>query len=241
MSSSAPGRPFQSLGGKLALGVIALLVVAAVIVAISFATRGSDPTPSPSASSTAGPVSDPDDASTCGLEGFETENSLEAAPVAEWELVGTVAAPLAPEGAGPGRVGADGFRSCYAHTAEGALFAAVSYFAVASDVRLLPRVPDLLEEGLGKDAAIANAADNPSPSSSRLQVAGFKINSYDENEAVVDVAWNVTSEGGALVSFPTVLHWQDGDWKVVVTDDGQFPYAAAALPNLAGYIPWAGV
>lgn len=239
MSTADSPSPFRSRGFVVAAIVVGAIVLAAIVVLVTSLARGgnnADPTPAPTTSSSADPsAADP---SVCGLEGFEERSSLTAAPNNEWELVGTVAAPTDPA-VGPGTVD-NGFRSCYAHTAEGALFAAVTYVALASDSRNIPRLPELVEPGPGRDAALA-AGGGPTSSSTRVQVAGFKMNSYSAGEAVVDIAWSVTSSGSALVSMPVVLHWVDGDWKIVLDDNGQPPFAASPLQNLGGYVAWAGV
>ena len=242
MTNTETKNPFRGRGFIAAAIVVGVIVLAAIVVLVSSLTgRGDDPVATPSDSPTAIPTSSAADESICGLEGFETEDTLSGAPKNEWELVGTVAAPTEPDETGPG-VTENGFRSCYSHTAQGALYATVNWFALSSDARNIPKLPELVEPGPGRDAAIAAAGSaTATPSETRLQVAGFKINSYDGQEAVVDVAWSVTSEGGALVSLPTVLHWVDGDWKIVLTDAGTFPYASAPLENLGGYTPWAGV
>lgn len=241
MSTADSQSPFRSRGFVVAAIVVGAIVLAAIVVLVTSLLGGgendADPTPAPTTSTSADPGSA--DPSVCGLEGFEGTSSLTTAPENEWELVGTVAAPTDANGAGPGTID-DGFRSCYAHTAEGALFAAVNYVALASDSRNVPRLPELVEPGPGRDAALA-AGGGGGSSSTRVQVAGFKINSYSADEAVVDIAWNVTSSGSALVSMPVVLHWVDGDWKIVLDDNGQPPFAASPLENLGGYIPWAGV
>ena len=241
MSTADSQSPFRSRGFIVAAIVVGAIVLAAIVVLVTSLLGGgdnhADPTPAPTTSMSADPGSA--DPSVCGLEGFEETNSLTTAPGNEWELVGTVAAPTDAKGTGPGTID-DGFRSCYAHTAEGALFAAVNYVALASDSRNVPRLPELVEPGPGRDAALA-AGGSGGSSSTRLQVAGFQINSYSAEEAVVDIAWNVTSSGSALVSMPVVLHWVDGDWKIVLDDNGQPPFAASPLENLGGYIPWAGV
>ncbi|ANP74867.1 hypothetical protein [Cryobacterium arcticum] len=242
MSSAEPKSPFRSRGFIAAAIVIGVIVLAAIVVLVGGLFRDDNDTASaPTATTTATPTVDEADVSICGLPGHDTENTLTAAPTNEWELVGTVAAPTDPNGAGPGVVD-DGIRSCYSHTAKGALFAVVNYFALASDARNSSALFDLVEPGKGRDAAIAAQAAEPITSAgTRLQVAGFRINSYDGQEAVVDVAWSVTSQGGALVSFPMVMHWAEGDWKIVLTDEGTFPYTSSALTNLGGYLPWAGV
>lgn len=193
----------------------------------------------PSAVAASGSVASGDDKSVCGLKGFETKSSLTAAPDNKWELVGTVAAPTDPK-VGPGVVDKDGVRTCFAHTAEGALFAAVNYVALGSDARTQPHLLDLIEPGPGR-AALEAAGTDTSQSNSRVQVAGFKVNSYSAHEAVLDIVYTVTSSSNQLVSFPMVMHWVAGDWKVSVTDKGQPPFAAAPLQSLGGYFAWAGV
>lgn len=236
-NSTQPSNPFASRGFIAAAIVIGVILLAGVIVLVTTLTAPHDPVAQPT-SSPSGPVASGDDKSVCGLDGFETASSLTAAPDTKWELVGTVATPTDPKGAGPGRDDA-GLRTCYAHTAEGALFAAVGYLAVGSDARNVPRLYELLADGPVRDELQAT----PSPgdaSSDRLQVAGFKINAYSASEATVDVAWQVTSSGSQLVSFPTVLRWEHGDWKVVIDKNGP-PFAPSPLTSLGGYTPWAGV
>ena len=233
--STQPGRPFTSRGFIAAAIVIGVTLLAAVIVLVTSLTAPHSPVAKPT-SSPSGPVASGDNKSVCGLPGFETESSLTAAPDTKWELVGTVAAPTAPK-VGPGKVDSDGFRTCFAHTGEGALFAAINYIAVSSDARNTPRLYELLADGPVHDQLQAT----PSPgeaSSSRLQVAGFKVNAYSASEATVDVAWQVTSSGSQLVSFPTVLRWEHGDWKVVIDKNGP-PFAPSPLQSLGGYTPWA--
>lgn len=234
--NTQPSSPFTSRGFIAAAIIIGVIVLAAVIVVVTSLT-----TPKPAAQPTAtpsGPVADGSDKSICGLPGFETESSLTTAPSTKWELVGTIAAPADPKAVGPG-ANNGGLRSCYAHTAAGALFAAVSYIAVGSDARNVPRLYELLADGHVRDQLQATPSSGD-PSSDRLQVAGFKVNSYTASEATIDVAWQVTSAGSALVSFPTVLRWEHGDWKVVIDQNGP-PFAPSPLTSLGGYIPWAGV
>lgn len=229
-------KPFLRRTTAIGAGV----VVAVIVVLGLFALIANllSPHPSPTSNPTNGPGPSAGDESVCGLEGFEATSSLEAAPEVRWELVGTVAAPTDPD-VGPGVVD-DGFRSCYAHTAEGALFAAVNYVAMGSDPRLQPLLWQLLEEGPFKDQAEADAGTStPTPSSSRLQVAGFTVLSYSADKAVVDVAFQVTAPATGLMSVPIEFVWQDGDWRIATTDTG-LPYAPAQIENLGGYIPWSG-
>ncbi|MFL2002061.1 hypothetical protein [Microbacterium sp. A1-JK] len=242
MSNAESGGPFRRRGFIIAAIVVgAILLLGVIAIVASLLTNRDDDEPGPTSAPTTSSSTDPADAdlSICGLEDFEETSSLDGPPSNEWELVGTIAAPVDTRGAGPGVIDANGFRSCYARTAEGALFAAVGYVAVGSDARNVPRLYELLAAGPVRDELEASPAPGDA-SATRLQVAGFKINSYTADEATVDVAWQVTSEGSALVSLPTVLTWEDGDWKVVIGENGP-PFAPSPLENLGGYTPWAGV
>ncbi|PVW03023.1 hypothetical protein DEA06_14785 [Microbacterium sp. Gd 4-13] len=238
--SAGPFRRRRFVIAAIAVGAIVLLGAVAIIA--SLLAGGNDeeaePTPTTSVSSSTD-ASDPDP-SVCGLDGYEEGSSLDAPPTNEWELVGTVAAPLSDD-AGPGVVENNGFRNCYAHTAEGALFAAVNYTAVGTDATLAPQLPGLVATGPGRDALatqIAAAGGAPSTNAQRAQVTGYKIASYSGDSATIDLALDYSTTG--LVSLPLRLEWEGGDWKMILTDSGKPPLAPSQLENLGGYTPWGG-
>ena len=179
-------------------------------------------------------------ASTCGLAGYAATGTVDQAPDVAWKTVGVVAVPVDPHGAGPGRTDADGFQSCYAHTPAGALFAATNLAAIACDGTLLKdAVNRLWVPGAGQRATVAQLPRLQAAAGAlRWQVAGFRVNSYSADQAVVELALTVSN--GNLVALPYTLAWSDGDWKVVVNDDGSNPIQATALQNLGGYTPWSG-
>jgi hypothetical protein len=236
--------PFRSRRFILSVLVVGVIALCAVIVLISNLLGGEDdgqPGATSSTTSSATPTSAPSvatdpDPSACGLGDYETSNTLSTAPGNDWELVGTVAAPTDPDGAGPGLIESSGFRSCYAHTGEGALFAATNFVALGTDETMADKLTSLVAPGEGREAAPSGGAT--SSSSFRAQVAGFTIGSYDGTNAVIDLAINYSD--GQLVSLPIKLLWSEGDWKVVLSADGSLPIAPAPLESLGGYIPWAG-
>jgi hypothetical protein len=172
------------------------------------------------------------------LKGYNTHGTVESAPTAKWQLVGTVAAPTDSSTVGPGVIEPSGFRACFAHTPTGALYAASNVVAMGSDDTLRKELAEkLIVPGPGQDAAIASA-NLSSTTAVRYQIAGYKVLSYDGDTAKVDVA--VNSSSGQLVSFVWDLKWTAGDWKFVVTDDGKSPIAPAPLTSLGGYTPWSG-
>ncbi|MBF4618208.1 hypothetical protein ITJ44_09005 [Clavibacter sp. VKM Ac-2873] len=250
---STPATPFHKRPLWIAIAAfLALVLVAGGIAAATGAfSGGGTPAAAPTSDTTA--AAEPETpaspsasalpegaASVCGLPGYEETSSLDTAPATTWKLVGTVAVPDDPQGAGPGRTDSGGLRTCYAHTAKGALYAVVNYMGQSTDGRLRTRIADLAAQGPGKAAAAKSLASPSSSSDGRLQVAGFKISAYSGSEATVDVATAITSKGGALVSFPIVMRWEDGDWKIELADDGTLPLDPSQIQSLGGYIPWAG-
>ena len=222
--------------------IVGILILIAIVLIVSSligggATPSASSTPVPSSSpSTAAPTGD---ASVCGLEAFEDTDTVATAPVAEWVIVGTMAAPSADE-VGPGLEDSDGIRSCYARTAEGALFATANIWAMGTDSRLGPLITErLVVPGPGRDAALESQSSGTNTGGLAAQIAGFKILSYDGTDATIDLAFRLNT--GNLVSVPQALQWSDGDWKVLLNDDGQSSFRPSALQSLGGYIPWAGI
>ncbi|TDW26988.1 hypothetical protein [Cryobacterium psychrophilum] len=237
MTNTEPRNPFTKRGFIAAAIVVGVILLAALIVLVTSLTRPStnDATPTGTPSPTAAPTENADDASVCGLPGFDIENTLTATLDTKWELVGTIAAPTDSTGAGPGTIDNE-FRSCYAHTAKGALYMAANFIAMGTDSTFGPRMTELVAPGPGRDAAAEKS--NTSTSSPRAQLAGFKIGSYSAEESMVDLVLNYSD--GSLVSIPLKLVWTEGDWKVQLTDAGEPPLAPAQLENLGGYTPWSG-
>jgi len=237
MTNTETRNPFRGRGFIAAAIVVGVIVLAAIVVLVASLNRGSDePVTPPTGRTSSTPTAAASDESVCGLDGFEKTNTLTQAPENDWELVGTVAAPTEPEGAGPAEI-VDGLRTCYAHTAEGALFLAVNFSAMGTDASLRDRLPQLVAPGPGRDALIA-AGSESSGSALRAQVAGYKIGSYSAEEATVDLAVNYSS--GELVSLPLKLVWAEGDWKIQMTDAGKLPLSPAPITSLGGYTPWSG-
>jgi hypothetical protein len=240
MSDTESRNPNTRRGFIFGAIIFGALVLAAILLAItSLGGGGGQNTPaataSPSARAT--PEMDADAASVCDLPGYDETGTLTAAPVTNWSIVGTMAAPSS-DTAGPGVLEEDGLRSCYAHTVEGALFTVANIWAMGTDGRLYSAIFERqTAPGPGRDAAI-EAAIPPSNTGGSVQIVGFRVSSYTADEATIDIAFR--SNTNQLLSFPAPVKWVDGDWKSVLTDDGQPPFRPSALQNLGGYIPWAG-
>lgn len=186
-------------------------------------------------------------ASECGLPDGDQIPPTVTPQDTTWQLVGTMAAPTAPDSVGPGDT-VDGVPTCYAPTPLGALYAAANFLAATSTpATRLPAAERLAAPGPGRDAAIADlTCGDTDPDSlclggntSGTQLAGFLFVGYTPaTSAAIDLA--VATGSGGLAHFPLSLVWTEGDWLVQLPVTGS-PYSAAQpLPNLAGYVPFRG-
>lgn len=242
--STTESNPFTKPGFIIAAALVVALIAAAVVIfllpkgqdnaqpAPGTAVSANPATASPSATAVAGK-------SFCGLPS-STETALGAAPKSKWELVGKIAAPTDPKTFGPGVTDEDGFRSCFAKSPTGALYAATNILAMGSsgDPVLNRKATDqLLMPGPGRDIARADSSSK-STSNSTVQFRGFVIKSYSPSAANVDIAFQ--TDKGLLGHAVLPLQWADGDWKLAIADSGQLINEIAQLRDLSGFIPWSG-
>lgn len=246
-SDASEQNPYTRPGFVVAALAVAVVLILAAVLGYRTLTgpeeeeRTAPPTATAPSTSTA-PTETPSVAgvdSVCGLEAVELDGTLTAAPAdTEWELVGTTAAPSV-EDHGPGVVEANGFRSCFAHTPAGALLAAANVAAMGSDPDLASSVAqNLFAKGPGRDVALSTTPPGNAGGGVRVQIAGFRILNYAGTEASIDLA--LRGSNGVLGAQVFDLVWEDGDWKIQIAPDGQLPTDLAVLPDLTGYILWAG-
>lgn len=237
-------NPFTRPGFIAAAVVIALVVVLGIVLVVVNA-RDDDPGPTPtsSASTSAAPTTDTTaaagGASVCGLDGAQLDTAqLTIAPaVDEWAFQGTAAYPTSRE-FGPAADDPAGFRYCFQHTPEGALFAAAYASIVSTDPAVVPEwIEYFTAPGPYRDQLIQTSAGSSDPADVRLRIAGFRMLAYDGATARVDVALASSVEGQSLIlSAVYPLVWSDGDWKV--STDTPEPGSVASIPDLVGYVPW---
>lgn len=246
MATDDDGRnPFTRPGFIAAAVVIALVVALGVVLVIVNSNDKDDPGPTPTslATTSAAPTTDTTTAeggeSVCGLDGTDLETAqLTTAPaVDEWAFQGTAAYPTA-EDFGPAAVDPAGFRYCFQHTPEGALFAAAYASIVSTDPTVVPEwIKYFTAPGPYRDQLIQTSAGSGETGDIRLRIAGFRVLAYDGTTARVDVALASSVDGQSLtLSAVYPLVWSDGDWKV--STDTPEPGSVASIPDLVGYIPW---
>lgn len=154
------------------------------------------------------------------------------APHSQWQVIGSTAVPVSAE-SGPALIEAGGWRSGYAKTVEGSLFAAIGYVVLSGEPAFVDRLHELVTGPMRREL---EAAPRPlGPAESGLALAGFRMLAYTDDTAIADIAWR-TADGG-LLGTPIALAWIDQDWKVVTTYDG-LPLGAVPLASLDGYTRW---
>ncbi|MGO4230993.1 hypothetical protein AB4Y72_19290 [Arthrobacter sp. YAF34] len=242
--STTDSNPFTKPGFIIAAALVVALIAAAVVIFLL--PKGQDTTqPAPGTAASANPATTSPSATTvagksvCGLPS-STETALGAAPKSKWDLLGTMAVPNDPSTAGPGTVGKDGLRSCFAQSPTGALYATVNIWAASFNGYAKQVYLELSADSPSRDKAvqaIKEGKDVGSGTSPKVQVAGFIIHSYTPGTAVVELA--IKSADGGYGAFSTSLLWEDGDWKLDIPAAGGGP--VRQISDLGSFIPWAGV
>lgn len=230
-------NPFTRPGFVASAALVLVLLAAVIVIAILPGDDGSATgSPQPTTGETTA-VSKPatgTDESICGLPG-SGETALGTAPDSEWELVGTFAAPKAPNTYGPGTVSGN-LRSCFSHDVTGALYAAVNIAALATAGEEEAIYRELSVPGPAQQQALQKAASASSAGDVSVQVAGFRIDSYTDEMAVIRLG--IRGSNGVNLNYPVPLEWHEGDWKLVVPPTGDM--GIREVPDLTGFIPWSG-
>lgn len=223
---SRPGRKLATLLGSAAL-VLVLLVVG---LALSLRNTGDLGSSAPTVTAVA-PV-------PTGGGGED----LTVAPVSRWELYQGIAIPFSAEH-GPTTVDGLGPATGYTHDATGALLAAAQ---ISTRVVFTPNdtyrqiIDTQLVPGPAVDTALAGASTRTPPGGSvRNQLAGFRLVSYTDTTAVLDLA--ARTRNGVLQTSTVTVAWVDGDWKLRLTPQMDTGTEPLTIASLAGYTPWSGV
>lgn len=238
-------NPFTRPGFIVGAVVVAALIVAAIFLTVTNLNRNNeaappvtDPTSSGSSSATPTPTaSAPAGAeSVCGLAGEKLSGTVTTAPTATWEYQDVYSYP-ASETFGPGATAPQGYRYCYQHSPEGAVFAAanmtIGLFGDVEDRTAL--LSYSLTNGTYRDQLLSEVGTENSDV--RASIAGFRLLAYDGQTARVDIAFRSTAQGQAVNGSAVLdLTWWQGDWKIDA--DNALPFRLAQLPDTSGYITW---
>lgn len=235
-------NPFARPGFIVGAVVVAALIVAAVFLTVLNLNRGNEATP-PSADPSSSAAPTPSEsavaggASVCGLSGVKLSGSVTTAPATEWQYQDVNAYPVSPS-AGPGETAPEGYRYCYQHTPEGAVFAAANMtIAGFGPVEMRTALLDYaLTDGQYRDRLLG-ASGGDSSGDVRAAIAGFRVLEYTGETARIDIAFRGTASGQAVTGSTVYeLIWDGGDWRI--NADEAEPARIAQLPDLSGYTSW---
>lgn len=230
-----PESPFTRPWFLVSAGVVVLILVLALVYAL-LPPVGAAPTVQPTPAATTGSVKPSADAgdSTCGLpKGAQTVPG--PGLLSTWELNGKTAVPSEPETYGPGKT-VNEARTCFAQNPTGALYAAANFFSASIEQQGTIMVEDLSAKGPLRDQYLASPmAFSPDDQNLKIQIAGFKVQSYTEQAATVVLGVNTSEDTQFSLTVP--MKWEDGDWKVNLESLSRM----AQVKSLSDFISWSGV
>lgn len=166
---------------------------------------------------------------------------LNEPPTARWQLVGTMQAPESAD-AGPARVDRRGFRLCFAHTTEGALFAAINFWATFTTEHLSgrPALQVYLAHNAQRGREIAETpVGKRIDTLGRISVIAYRIEQLRRDSVVATLALGLEGSGRSM-QMQSPMVWEDGDWRlaapsvgtlVISTDGPDETYTAWGAPG----------
>ncbi|WP_167737981.1 hypothetical protein [Actinomyces viscosus] len=177
-------------------------------------------------------------ASVCGLAAGDQQVPVQA-PVGDITTIAPGVGVPVVDGAGPGI--RTGISRCFAHSPTGAVVASANWMKWFSSQQRLPEViTTLMAEGEDRDRLARQVDDGwDGSTTSPVGIKGFKVDVRSSDEVVVTLAVRTgRSSDEGLVSWPVLLRWENGDWKVVAPASnawGQEPVASVAA---GGFTEW---
>jgi hypothetical protein len=231
--SDQPRSPFKSpsfVASAVFVGALVLLAIGMSLWILTKEEQQGDARPPVTASSSSPVKGCPAAWSSA------TDMSSVSEPV--WEMVGTVAAPTL-RAVGPARIEKDGYRSCFAPSPAGAVFAAANYVAIGSG---LPELGAKLAStatapGLGRDAATRGSVEGGASTdrAASIQIAAYQLTF---GGTTADVTIVVRSTDGDYAAGTLAMKWVADDWKIVVDPTTGQMTSVRPIQNLGGFIPW---
>lgn len=194
-------------------------------------------TPAPTSSTSPAPSDDASaEESRCGVPGFEDESSLVQGPEAQWSYIGSIAVPGSDE-LGPGEITDEGVRTCFAHTAAGAVTMAYNAAVQGSTSSVAVPFADYAFTGPGREEVLAEV--NGDVADYRGALLGFRVLAYDGDTARIDVAIRIEADGqSAIGSGIYELVWEDGDWRIYATSAESPGLSSETITSISGYTSW---
>ena len=145
-------------------------------------------------------------AGSCGAGASDDDSVMDAAPKGtSW--VTTDAGWIGPVSKTAGPMANSPIRSCFEHSAEGALYAAV-WATIEINEAPDAYMPTIVGPGAEKTR---ESRLKDTKTRTVVRVAGYRYVSYTPERATVRLLFQIPS--GAYRSWDVVLEWHDGDWR----------------------------
>lgn len=170
-------------------------------------------------------------AGSCGAGASDDESVMDAAPKGtKW--VTTDSGWIGPVSKTAGPIVDSPIRSCFEHSAEGALYAATWTLLQLND----PAVSQYTYEHYVINDR--NGWEKPT-TDTPYQVAGYQILSYTPERATIRVAVVIPEVGTDWISGDLTMVWQDGEWRLRAPDgDSKNPMSVAHVSDTSKFIRW---
>lgn len=144
---------------------------------------------------------------------------------------------------GPTRT-VDGFPACFARSPLGAALAATTgTYEQYGDHSVRAALGFYIQDSPGKEKDIAASAAGFNPQqmrSSGLNPAGFSVESFSKDQAVVTLVYSFPSSSTGYFGMPYTMVWTGGDWKISVLDNGTLFAGRPTTPVQGSFVPWTG-
>ena len=171
------------------------------------------------------------EAGTCGAGASDDQAVLDAAPKnTKW--VTTDSGWIGPVSKTAGPMVDSPIRSCFEHSAEGALYA-------ASWIMLQVNDPATSQQTY--ERYVINGPKWEEPSGGLFRIAGYQIISADADRVTIRLAVTIPSvgDGSAWWSSDLTMVWQDGEWRLRVPDTASTnPLGIARVSDTSKFIRW---
>jgi hypothetical protein len=154
-----------------------------------------------------------------------------------WQNLGAMLVPVSAT-SGPARY-AGAVWECYAHSPLGAVMAAYDIFAGLASPDWRTVAGHEVVPGRGQRAFIAasqSQAYQAPPPGAIAQAVGFEVVSYTLQQATIEALASAGED--AYQADERTVAWVDGDWKMVLTPDGDTGPDTQLVTSAGGFVLW---
>lgn len=175
------------------------------------------------------------------------KTSIDSAPKADWKPSSLDVKVPSSDEYGPEKTSDDKVPSCFEHSPEGGLFATTQYVvplmtldsqrgpaimrsqAIDNDQRE-KEVQSFEDQAKGND-------DQKEEAKGKIQVAGYKLDSYTKDKATYEVLLKATADG-SLGAVTFTVEWDNSDWRFNASEDDDSKINFKDVQSMDGFTKW---